>query len=168
MNNLNIFLIYSILGFFFELVMCLFMKKRPKSGIMYGPWTPIYGIGVLIMLLVKHTLERFHLNKLVELILFFVIIVIVLMILEQLGGVLLDKVFHKTLWDYRDLKFPITKYIALEVSVGWGLASIIIAYVIQPAINRLLKHIPYTLTIIFFIIFIIDGITTILNKCPNN
>ena len=164
MNNLNIFLVYSILGYFFELIMCMFLKKRPKSGIMYGPWTPIYGIGVLIMLLVKNNLRKYELNRLIELVLFFIIIVIVLTIIEQMGGVLLDKVFHKTLWDYSDLRYPITKYIALEVSLGWGLASILIAYVIHPIVNRLLHHIPSIITVIVLIGFIIDGITTFIKN----
>ena len=50
MYDINIFLTYSILGFFYECIINFIQDGRFSSGFMYGPWTPIYGIGVLIIL----------------------------------------------------------------------------------------------------------------------
>ncbi len=161
MYLINIFLSYSIIGYLFELIVDLILKIKPSSGILFGPWTPIYGFGVLIMLFIKNKLQKLNLNKVLEIIIFFFIIVITLTLLEQLGGVLLAKLFHKTLWDYRNLKFHITKYIALETSLGWGLGSIIIAYVIHPKFKKILKKIPFLISSLVFIAFAIDVIITI-------
>ena len=114
MYKLNIFLLYSFLGYIFEIIVDLIMKIKPSSGIMSGPFTPIYGLGVLIMLQIKDLYQRLDLNKFLEIALYFITVIIVLTILEQIGGMLLDKVFNKTLWDYSDYKFHITKYIALS------------------------------------------------------
>ncbi len=161
MYLINIFLSYSIIGYLFELIVDLILNIKPSSGILFGPWTPIYGFGVLIMLFIKNKLQKLNLNKVLEIIIFFFIIVITLTLLEQLGGVLLAKLFHKTLWDYRNLKFHITKYIALETSLGWGFGSIIIAYVIHPYFKKLLKKIPFLISALVFIAFAIDVIITI-------
>lgn len=162
MFYINIFLVYSIIGFFFELLVDLILKIKPGSGIMFGPWTPIYGIGVLIMLLLKRFLEKFNLNKFFEIFIYFISVTILITILEQLGGVLLKEIFNKTLWSYTDLKFHITKYIALEVSLGWGVGAIIIAYVINPLIEKLINIIPKFITILIFVLFIIDAVITFL------
>lgn len=162
MKKINIFLFYSLLGHVFELVVNLILNTTPKSGIMFGPWTPIYGLGVLIMLQIKKVLEKFNLNKIFEIIIYFFSVVIILSLLEQLGGVLLKVFFDKILWDYSDLKFHITKYVALEISLGWGIGAIIIAYVINPFVEKLLVRIPKFVSILIFMIFIIDAVFTFL------
>ena len=160
MYYLNVFLGYSIIGYLFEMLVCLIFKQKPTSGIMYGPWTPIYGIGILLILFINRFVLKFNMNKVLELIVFFILVVVILSLIEQLGGVLLDKLFHKTLWSYNDLKFHITKYVALEVSILWGGAAILIAYVIQPLINNLFYKVPFIVTAIAFIAFMIDAVVT--------
>ena len=113
------------------------------------------------MLGIQKFLQRHKLKKGYEIILYALCIFFLLTILEQLGGVLLAKVFHKTLWDYSNLKFHLTKYIALEISLGWTMGAIIIAYVIHPFLKKLIKKIPFIISALVFIIFVIDGIITI-------
>ena len=163
MEYINVFLVYSIIGYLFELIVCLFAKTKPNSGILFGPWTPIYGIGVLIMLGIQKFLQRHKLKKAYEIILYALCIFFLLTILEQLGGVLLAKVFHKTLWDYSNLKFHLTKYIALEISLGWTIGAIIIAYLIHPLVKRLIKKIPFLFTALGLIAMSIDIIITIVS-----
>ena len=160
MYKLNIFLLYSFLGYIFEIIVDLIMKIKPSSGIMSGPFTPIYGLGVLIMLQIKDLYQRLDLTKFLEIALYFITVIIVLTILEQIGGMLLDKVFNKTLWNYSDYKFHITKYIAVEVSLFWGVASIIIGYLVNPLLDKIIYKIPPFLTIFVLIIFITDAINT--------
>lgn len=140
---------------------CLFRKSKLDSGILFGPWTPIYGIGVLIMLFIKRRVKRLNLNKFLELIIYFLIVTIVLTIIEQIGGMLLEFLFHKELWDYSNMKFHITKYIALEISLIWGGLSILIAYVIHPFLKKLIVKIPFIVFAIITILFSIDVILTI-------
>ncbi len=161
MYFINIFLIYSIMGHLFEVIVDLILNIKPGSGILYGPWTPIYGFGVLLMLGIKKILEKFNLKKGIQIILYFISVVIILTILEQIGGVLLDKCFHKTLWNYSNLPLHITKYIAVETSLGWGGGAIIIGYVIQPFLQKYIAKIPFLLTALVFCAFMIDAILTI-------
>lgn len=160
MKYINTFLTYSIIGYIFEIILTIIFKRKPISGIMYGPWTPIYGIGVLIILFIYRFVNNFHLNKLLEIIIFFILITIILTLIEQLGGVLLDKLFHKSLWNYSNYKLHITKYIAVEVSLIWGLFSIIIAYIIHPLFSKAIYNIPFLISALLFILFSIDAIVT--------
>ncbi len=161
MYFINVFLVYAIIGHLFEVGVDLVLDVKPGSGILYGPWTPIYGLGVLIMLFIKRRLEKLNLNKFLEIILYFISVVVILTVLEQLGGVLLKSFFHKTLWDYSNLKFHITKYIALETSLGWGIGAILIGYVIHPFLKKYIAKIPFLVSALIFIIFGIDIILTI-------
>ena len=71
-------------------------------------------------------------------------------------------IFGTTFWDYSDQKFNIGKYISLEMTLLWGVMSIIFIYIIRPILDPLVKRIPKWLTIILSILFIIDIIMTFL------
>ena len=86
MYYINVFFVYSIIGFIFEIVISLILGSKLNSGILYGPWTPIYGIGVLIMLFMKRKLQKLKLNKFMEIFIYFFSVVIILTLLEQLGA----------------------------------------------------------------------------------
>ena len=47
MYYINLFFVYSILGFVFETILSQFWSGVFNSGILFGPWTPVYGIGVM-------------------------------------------------------------------------------------------------------------------------
>ena len=53
MYYLNYFFIFSILGHLLELILI------GKSGILYGLWTPIYGIGVILILMLNKFIDKF-------------------------------------------------------------------------------------------------------------
>ena len=63
MYYVNIFFIFSFIGFLFENLLNIFTNDTFNSGILYGPWTFIYGIGVLLMVIVYKFLQQFHLKK---------------------------------------------------------------------------------------------------------
>ena len=89
---------------------------------------------------------------------------IILTVLEWIGGILIEKIFHVTFWDYSNFKFHIGKYIALEVSFIWALGSLLVIYVLQPLINKFIFFIPSYVTYILIIIFTIDLIITFSSK----
>lgn len=161
MYYLNTFLIYSILGFFLETIVAFVTRSNFQSGIMHGPWTPIYGIGVIIIILLSNYLfYNLHLPRLYETIIAFFIITIILTVLEWLGGVLIETLFHKVFWDYSSHKFSIGKYISLTMSFAWGIGSIFLIYVIKPFVENIVKQIPTSITIIMTILFILDFCAT--------
>lgn len=159
MNNINIFLTYSVIGFFYECIINYMQDGKFSSGFMYGPWTPIYGIGVLIILFIYKKLSKYSKTK--RLIFMSIISMIVLTILEYITGNLIELVFHTSFWDYSNFKFNMGKYISLESSLMWLVGSIIIVFV-HNKLNKYIKKIPNTITYIISFIFIIDLVLSII------
>ena len=165
MYYLNTFLIYSILGFLLETIRSFFVNSKFTSGIMYGPWTPIYGLGIVLVILISNYLfSHLHLSRWVETLITFIIITLVLTLLEWLGGVLIEKIFHVVFWDYSKEALSIGKYISLSKSLIWGVGSIIFIYVLKPLLEGLIKHIPVPVTVILTLLMIFDLILTFVNK----
>ena len=73
-------------------------------------------------------------------------------------------IFDTELWNYEKHKFNIGPYISLETANMWGIASILVLYVIKPIINKIEKHIPKFITYILILLFSIDVIATIILK----
>ena len=165
MFYINFFLFFSIFGYLFETICAYIFKSGFNSGILYGPWTPLYGFGVLIILIISNKLfQNLHLNRVVETLIVFVCMTIILTLLEWIGGVLIEKLFHITFWDYSNYKYHIGKYISLEMSLVWGVGSIILIYLVLPWSLNLIKKIPLLVTIIFSFLFLIDMVVTTISK----
>ncbi|MBQ2639525.1 MAG: putative ABC transporter permease [Bacilli bacterium] len=165
MYYINSFFIYSVFGYIFEIIVNLLQKHKPISGILYGPWTPIYGIGaVLILIIFKKVFKVLKLNKFLEILIALLIIALVLTFIEWIGGILIEKFFHITFWDYRKLKLNIGKYIALEVTGIWIVGSLVILYFLQPLFNKFIKLIPNYFTYLLIILMVVDMLFTIFTK----
>lgn len=163
MYYVNIFFIFSFIGFLFENVLNIFTNDNFNSGVLYGPWTFIYGIGVLLMVIVYKFLQQYHLKKWKEVVLFYIIITIVMTLVEFAGGMLIETIFHRTYWDYTNMRFNYGKYICLEVSLAWGLLATFITYLVLPFINKIEKKIPWFVSVGLIILFIVDIIFTLIN-----
>ena len=165
MYYINCFFIYSIIGFLFENVVGIITNNNFNSGILYGPITPIYGFGVILILIIsKYLFFHLHMPRWKETIISFFALIIVLTGLEFLGGILIEKIFGIVFWDYSDFKFNIGKYISLEISFLWGILSIFIIYAIHPLLNNFIRKIPHLITFIAIFIVIVDLTITIINK----
>lgn len=94
MYYLNCFFIYSFIGFVYENIIEFVRGKKPGSGMLYGPFTPIYGIGALLILVIsKFIFNILNLNKVLEVIIIVLSLTIILTVLEWIGGVLIEKYF---------------------------------------------------------------------------
>ena len=165
MYLLNCFFIYSILGFLLESTFNLIVIHHFKSGILYGPWTPVYGIGAILTIIIsKKIFKKLKTSPLKETLITFLILAITLTITEWLGGILIEKLFSITMWNYKNFNLNIGKYITLEMTLIWGLISIFLIYFIKPVIDIIEKKIPKSLTYILLILFIIDVIITTITK----
>ncbi len=165
MYYLTIFFFYSILGYIMETSLSFLMDDGFTSGILYGPWTPLYGLGALIIIFLSEKLfKNLHMNKIVETIIIFFIVTSILTLLEYISGNLIEKLLNMVYWDYSDLPLHFGKYICLPISLIWGILSIIFIYIINPLCKNIIKKIPNFITIIIFICFIADIILSIIVK----
>ncbi|MEG2351277.1 MAG: putative ABC transporter permease [Bacilli bacterium] len=165
MYYLNCFFIYSILGHVIETVNALLTGSNFKSGILFGWWTPVYGIGsVTILFISNYLFKNLHMNRIYETIIMFFVVAVVLSTLEALGGVIIEKTFDFSLWNYQNHKYNIGKYVSLGITALWGVLSIIFIYIVHPLLNEIIKKVPKWLTVIFIILFVVDNVLTIIIK----
>lgn len=154
MYYLNYFFLYSIIGYIIETILGY------DSGILYGYWTPVYGIGAVIILYIYNKLKKKKLSNLKVGFLLFIFSFLILTIIEWIGGVLIEKIFNKTFWNYSKLYLNIGKYIAVEISLIWGISSLIITFILKKYTDILINKIPKFVTLILSFLFIIDLICT--------
>lgn len=153
-----IFILYSILGWFMEVVIVSSKKRKITArGFLIGPWCPIYGFGALFITL----LLRKYYNDPVAL---FVMSFLMGTILEYVTSYLMEKLFHARWWDYSNHKFQINGRVSLTTSLGFGALGVILVYILNPFFLRIIKNIPpivFTIImIIVLLIFITDIITS--------
>lgn len=154
---INVFLIYSMIGFLMETSLKTFFFHHMNNGTMYGPWIPVYGLGCcLIIVCMRFVFNRIKVNRLSKVCLFFLLSTLTLTLLELIGGVFIEAISGKVFWDYSDLKYNFGHYIALEISLIWGVLSLLIIYVMKPFIDKIIKKIPKYLTYLVLILFILD------------
>ena len=123
MHYLNCFFTYSILGYLLETITAKILNNNFNSGILIGIWTPIYGIGSIIIILISNYIFKKINNKYLREFLLFILVTIILTILEGLGGLLIEKKFDITNWNYSKHKLNIGKFMSLSVSLIWGIGS---------------------------------------------
>ena len=154
------FFIFSIIGHFIE----NFFYHSKDSGILYGYWTPIYGIGIIIIILINKLLSKKKLNTLSHIISLFVISSIALSSMEFIGGHIIELIFHKEFWNYSNMPLNIGKYTSIPMALIWGTSSIVFLYLLKPISEIIVKKIPRYITYILSILFIIDLLFTICNS----
>ena len=165
MFYINCFLLYSILGYLLETLAAFITKSNFKSGILFGPWTPVYGLGaVLIILISRYFFVNLHMPRWKETIIVFIVITFVLTLIEWIGGIGIEFLFKKVFWDYSSDPTSIGHYISLRMSLIWGIGSIIFIYVIYPFLKNFIKHIPLYVTVPFALLFLFDVVYTIVTK----
>lgn len=158
---LLLFFCYSFMGWAWEtFYVSLKQRKFAYRGFLVGPITPIYGFAILGALWL---LRPFSSNMWI---LFFGAMV-VCSIVEYVTSWAMEKMFHASWWDYKDVPFNINGRVALPVSIFWGFCCVVIQHFVQPF---LLKYVTliidatgYYLPIIFAVITLADLSYTVRN-----
>lgn len=128
-----LFLIYAFLGWCSEVVFAASNSgKFVNRGFLSGPVCPIYGFGVLSVVLCLEPIQE-------NVLLLFLGSVVLTSTLEYLTGFILEKLFHDKWWDYSGQPFNLHGYICLKFSLLWGFACVLIIRVVHPMIETLLR-----------------------------
>ncbi len=154
-----IFIIYAFLGWCTEVSYAALDRGIfVNRGFLNGPYCPIYGVGVVIVVTILTPLQD-------NLLLLFFGSFLLTSVLEYITGFVLEKVFHDRWWDYSNKPFNLQGYVCLKFSIYWGLACTFIMKVIHPIIYRGITWIPHmlgvVLLVIFMTVFIVDCCITV-------
>lgn len=154
-----LFIIYSIIGWLMETSFnTIVTKKFTNRGFFMGPYCPIYGVGVLLIL---YLLKNYQTDPLV----LFVMSIVICSLLEYTTSFLMEKIFKNRWWDYSDRKFNINGRICLETMIPFGLIGTFIFYGLNPFISNTITSMPKIILIItsisLFLIFLIDAIISL-------
>jgi len=152
------FVIYSFIGWISEVIFAAIRYKQlVNRGFLNGPYCPIYGVGVLLVIICLNFLKN-------NIFILFLGSIILTTLLEAIVGIALNHIFKKKWWDYSKEPFNFKGYICLSASLSWGVACVFIIKIIHPLIEKFVGIIPLplgTVFIIFFsIIIIFDLIAT--------
>ena len=142
-----IFIIYAFLGWCSEVAFAAVNKgKFVNRGFLNGPVCPIYGVGMLIVVLCLWNLRDRPL-------LLFVGSALLTTALEFVTGFVLERFFHDKWWDYSDMPFNIKGYVCLKFTILWGLAASFIIGAIHRFIYMLIEKTPFVLGAILLAVF---------------
>ncbi len=134
-----IFFVYAFLGWCTEVsYAALRTGKFVNRGFLNGPVCPIYGCGVVVVLVGLTPLKG-------NFVLLFLGSVVLTSALEWATGFVLEKLFRQRWWDYSDKPFNLGGYICLEFSVMWGFACLFVVDILHPSIEFFIRLIPHTL-----------------------
>lgn len=128
-----IFILGSVLGYIFEMILVLFQKGyfESRQGLIYGPFTPVYGIGGVIYYLI---LSNIKIKQKVKV---FFITMILGGITEYLCSLAQEKLFGTISWDYSYLPFNINGRTSLLHCSYWGIAGVLYITYISPFFEKL-------------------------------
>ena len=172
-----LFIIGSILGYIFEMIVVLFQKGyfESRQGLIYGPFTPVYGIGGIVYYMTLNMIEKRNLKPTNETALrtrrfgkfsyyvkIFFITAILGGITEYISSYVQEKAFGTISWDYSYLIFNLNGRTSLKHCTYWGIAGILYVSLIAPLLIKLREKIEKNklkFTTIAFSIFMAFNIT---------
>lgn len=158
-NLIYFFAFYSFAGWCLEVL--YYFKNEHKfvnRGFLHGPFCPIYGYGVLFLIVF---LDNYKDNIFG----LFILACFFTTVLEYITGFMLEKIFKAKWWDYSDDPLNIHGRVCLLYSLFWGVGEVGIIKIIHPIVNNIVEHIPKTfgdiLVSIILVYFIIDFCLTL-------
>lgn len=130
------FLTYAFLGWCMEVVFCSVTEGHVVNrGFLNGPVCPIYGFGMLgILLLLRPLLV---INDFTHNVALYGCGMVLASAVEYLVGWGMLKLFHARWWDYRDRKCNLNGFICLSISLCWGLGTLVACRILHPLVHTL-------------------------------
>ena len=128
-----IFMIGSMIGYVVEMIVALVQNGHfvSRQGLLYGPFTPVYGIGILVYY-VFFTFVKTRDKKWV-----FLFSMVIGGITEYLCSYVQEEVFGTVSWDYSQWLFNINGRTTLVHCTYWGFAGLLYVSFIEPLIPKI-------------------------------
>lgn len=160
-NLFWIFVVCSILGLAIETVfhLAIYHAYQDRAGLLYGPFSPIYGFGGLFMTV---ALNRFHDKP----------IPVIFLISALIGGAfeftvswITQSAFGIVAWDYSGTFLSIDGRTNFMFMCFWGILGVMWVKFLLPILLWMINKIPwklrYTLTVVCFVFMVVDVVLTV-------
>lgn len=128
-----IFMIGSVLGYIVEMIVGLVQNGHfvSRQGLIYGPFTPVYGIGIIVYYIFFKIVKTRNKKKV------FIFSFILGGITEYLCSYLQEKIFGTISWDYSEWIFNINGRTTIFHCTYWGIAGLLYVKYIEPIIPKI-------------------------------
>ena len=160
-NLFWIFVVCSILGLAIETVfhLVIYHAYQDRAGLLYGPFSPIYGFGGLCMTV---ALNRFHDKP----------IPVIFLISALIGGAfeftvswIMQSAFGIVAWDYSGTFLSIDGRTNFMFMCFWGILGVMWVKFLLPILLWMINKIPwklrYALTVVCFVFMVVDVVLTV-------
>lgn len=160
-NLFWIFVVCCILGLVIETVfhLAIFHEYQDRAGLLYGPFSPIYGFGGLLMTI---ALNRFH-NK--PIVLIFLVSAVIGGCFEFFVSWIMQYAFGIVAWDYSGTFLSIDGRTNFMFMCFWGLLGVVWIKLLLPMLLWIINKIPwklrYTLTTVCAVLLVVDIVMTV-------
>jgi uncharacterized membrane protein len=163
MKPLLYLIIYSFFGFLLErIINILFLGGFYDNSVLYGPYQPMYGLGVVLTLYAYLMIKKIPIKwPFVEFLLIWLLAILFTGFSEYISGTLYEYFTGIVLWDY-SLTFtwctnPYSCFLPTSI---FALLAVFTVIYIHPFISMFLKFIPRIIKWLVILAFLIDVILT--------
>jgi uncharacterized membrane protein len=151
--------IFSFLGYIVEMLFEIVMLGtfESRQGLIYGPFSQIYGIGAVIGIVASRKYHHKHL------IFIFMFCAVLGSVYEFCSSLFLEVVFGASAWNYNQSLLNIQGRTSPQFAIYWALIGTLIIKFLYPALCRFLRKIPSRRAIaVTWIVFILISADTFL------
>ncbi|MBP5180159.1 MAG: putative ABC transporter permease [Clostridiales bacterium] len=156
------FVVYSLAGWIIEVIFHATVKgKVVNRGFLNGPVCPVYGFGMIMVLVI------YNLIGIDNAFVIFLEGLVFTTLIELFAGFILDKFFHARWWDYSKMPLNLNGYICAGFSIIWGLAVVFVIKLVHVFIYRITsafvpERIGWPILMALYVLFIADTVVTVL------
>ena len=143
-----LFFIYGFAGWILETVYATIRHRSfSNRGIINGPFCVTYGVGAILVTVTLQELTGVWL---------FVCSMIYTAVVEWVGGHLSERLLHRRLWNYENVRGNMDGYICIPASLLWGALGYVIIRWGNEFFVQLIRMAPHILTVV--ILWVLLGI----------
>lgn len=134
------FVLGCIIGTYYEEILWFirFHERVNRQGIFYGPFSPIYGLGIsiFVIFLGRNAEKRSWLKT-------WAWSALIGGCTEYATSLIAEKIFGSTIWDYSNVPTNINGRTTLLFMIFWGLGGMVLMKLVYPFISKWIEKIPY-------------------------
>lgn len=152
-----LFIIFSFLGFMIEIFYSYIFRNKFVIPGTTSPFCPIYGVGVISMVLL---LKKINKNRLKLFLGSFLIGTFI----EYSSSYISEKFYNNIIWDYSKYVFNIDGRVCLLYSLMWGIIGMLLVGYLEPLLERLYKKYKNNVSDLIILMMVIWLVVIIIMK----